>query len=111
MRSSFVAIAFAAAVAAACAATGPLSGPAVAGAAAMLAVFDQLLASGAMDPAQHQALVDSVRELQRTVDAAQAGALTPEAAAGVAGGTTATVLALLRAYRAWQAKRHPTVAA
>ncbi len=91
---------------AACATTGPVSGAAVAGVAAMVAVFDQLLAAGTIDPAQHQALVAGLGELQRQLEvAASKPALGAEEAAGIAGGTTATVLALLRAWKTYQARR------
>ena len=93
---------------AACATTGPVSGTVVAGAAALVAVFDQLLAAGTLTGEQHQALVAGLTELQRTVDvAASRPTLGAEEAAGIAGGTTATVLALLRAWQSFQRRRTP----
>jgi predicted anti-sigma-YlaC factor YlaD len=82
-----------------CATTGPISGPAVAGAAAMVAVFDQLLAGGVIDPMQHAVLTQGIGALQQTVEAvkdAQAGTLTTETAATAAGGLTAAILAAIR---------------
>lgn len=89
-------------------ASGPISGPAVAGAAAMLAVFDQLVASGTLSPEQHEALVQGMTELRRTVEVASSKpTLGPEETAGIAGGVTATVLALLRAWQSFKKRRAP----
>lgn len=98
-RSTIVLFLLACFMLAACATTGPISGPVVAGGAAMVAVFDQLLAGGVIDPMQHHTLVQGVGALQTTVDAvkdAQAGTLTTETAATAAGGLTAAILAAFR---------------
>lgn len=87
-------------------ATGPVSGAAVAGAAAMVAVFDQLLAAGTIDATQHQALVAGLTDLQQQLaTAASRPSLGVDEAAGIAGGTTATVLALLRVWQKYQQRR------
>lgn len=86
----------------ACAATGPLSAPVAAGAAAAVAVFDQLLAGGVIDPMQHHQLVQSITAIDQTVTAvqrAQEGTLTSGEAATYAGGITATILGAVRAWR------------
>ena len=86
----------------ACAATGPLSAPALAGAAAMVAVFDQLLAGGVIDPLQHQTLVQGLGAVQTTVEAvqsAQQGNITVTEGATAAGGLTAAILAGIRVWR------------
>lgn len=95
------AIVFALLVLAACA-TGPVSGPVAAGGAALLAVFDQLLASGTIDPQQYVSLTQGVSALQTTVEAvkeAQSGTLSVETAATAAGGLTAAVLGGIRVWR------------
>lgn len=83
---------------AACA-TGPVSAPLAAGGAAMVAVFDQLLAGGVVDPLQHQTLVQSVQALDGAVKAAQSNSVTPETAATAAGGLTAAILGGIRLWR------------
>lgn len=83
-------------------ATGPVSGPVVAGGAALLAVFDQLLASGTIDAHQYVTLTQGVSALQTTVEAvkeAQSGTLSVETAATAAGGLTAAVLGGVRLWR------------
>lgn len=83
-------------------ATGPVSGPVVAGGAALLAVFDQMLASGTIDPQQYVSLTQGVTALQTTVEAvkeAQSGALSVETAATAATGLTAAVLGGVRVWR------------
>ena len=85
-----------------CAATGPLSGPALAGAAAMVAVFDQLLAGGVIDPLQHQTLVQGLGAVQTTVEAVQKvqeNTITVGEGATAAGGLTAAILAGIRVWR------------
>lgn len=82
-----------------CAATGPLSAPAAAGAAAMIAVFDQLLAGGVVDPMQHQSLVQSVQALEKSVEIANSNSISPETAAAGAGGLAAAVLGAIRVWR------------
>lgn len=52
---------FAAALLAACHTTGPVSAPIAAGLASAVAVLDQLLASGVIDPLQHQQLTGSLQ--------------------------------------------------
>jgi len=94
---------------ASCATTGPLSAPIVAGAASLIAVFDQLLAAGVMDPLQHQQAVAGISALEgmvltaqrgvEVVRAAQAGTLTTGEAATAAGGLAATVLGAIRVWR------------
>lgn len=84
---------------AACAASGPISGPVVAGAAAMVAVFDQLLIEGVLDPVQHQALVQGIGALNEAVEASRAGSVSPEGAAAISGTLTAAALAAIRAWR------------
>lgn len=83
----------------ACTTTGPISAPVAAGAAAMLAVFDQLLAGGVITAEQHATLVQSVTALDTAVEAAKRNALTPEEAGVAAGGLTAAVLAAIRLWR------------
>lgn len=91
---------------AACAATGPVSGATVAGAAALVAVFDQLLAAGTLTGEQHQALVAGLTEMQRAVDAAaNRPTLGADEAAGIAGGTAAAAMVLLRSWQAFQRRR------
>lgn len=83
-------------------ATGPVSGPVLAGGAAILAVFDQMLVSGAIDPQQYVALTQGVGALQTSVAAvqeAQSGTLSVETAATAAGGLTAAVLGGIRVWR------------
>jgi hypothetical protein len=93
---------------AACATSGPLSAPVVGGVAAALAALDQLLASGLIDQAQYVALkggfegvgevsvaIDAVRQ---QVEAVKGGGLSPEATGGIAAGSTAALLALLKAW-------------
>lgn len=75
----------------------------------MVAACDQLLAQGAMDATQHQALVAGLGELQRQLAvAATRPAIGAEEAAGIAGGTTATVLALIRVWKTWRERRAAT---
>lgn len=73
----------------------------------MVAVFDQLLAGGVVDIAQHQTLVQSVHALDESVKAAQSGALSPETAATAAGGLTAAILGGIRLWRGPSTKGKP----
>jgi hypothetical protein len=52
---------FAAALLASCHTTGPVSAPIAAGLASAVAILDQLLASGVIDPVQHQQLTGSLQ--------------------------------------------------
>lgn len=94
---------------AACATTGPVSGAAVAGAVALVSVWDQLLTSGVLTPEQYQAIVAGIGELQSAVDAVSSRpALGADEAAGIAGGTAAGALVLLRSWQALQRRRAAT---
>ncbi len=89
-------------MAAASCVSGPVSGQVLAGAAAVIAVFDQMLAAGTIDPAQHAALVHGMGGMQAAVDAvqeSQRGALSPETAAAGAGGLAAAILTAIRVWR------------
>jgi predicted small lipoprotein YifL len=97
---------------AACA-SGPVSAPVAAGAAAVVAVLDQMFASGAMTPVQHLQLVQGVGALDAAVHAvqtAQAGTITTTEAATAAGGLAASVLGAVRLWRG-PADKTPTRAA
>jgi hypothetical protein len=86
---------------AACA-SGPITAPVAAGGAAMIAVFDQLLASGEVTPLQHMQLVQGITAIQATAEAAKQageGALTPETAGVAAGGLAASILGIVRLMR------------
>lgn len=94
---------------AACASAGPISHQIAVGGAAMVAVFDQLLAGGAIDQMQHFQLTQGITSIDATVDAlqkgveavekAQTGAITTGEATAAAGGMTAALLAAVRAWR------------
>lgn len=100
---------------AACASAGPISHQFAVGGAAMVAVFDQLLAGGVIDQMQHFQLTQGITSIDATVDAlqkgveavekAQEGAITTGEAATAAGGLTATVLGLVRAWRGPSSKK------
>lgn len=81
-----------------CCQGGPISAEIAAGLAGALAVADQLLAGGVMTPEQHETLVAFLRQADETARAAQ----DPAQTAGIAGGVTATILAGLKAYAAFQ---------
>lgn len=78
---------------AACA-SGPVSGPVVAGAAAVLAVLDQLLAGGVIDPGQHAQLAAGIQAMQGTITAAEQGVAAVKAAQAGAINTTELVTSL-----------------
>lgn len=83
------------------------AGPIAAGVAGSLAVIDQLLAEGVIDPAQGAAIREGIQSLQQSVEAvakAQEGTLTQGEAATAAGGLTA---AILGAIRVWRGKPSP----
>lgn len=98
---------------AACAMHGPLSAPVAAGAASVLAVFDQMLADQLITPEQYLTLSkgvgsigDSLTAVQVAVDSARriaeeakAGGVSPET---LTGGLSGTALAVLAAIRAWR---------
>ncbi len=101
MTKTTIALFLALLVLAACA-SGPVSGPVLAGVAGSLAVIDQLLASGVIEPAQHDALVGGIQALQGSVAAvqhAQAGNLTSGEVTTVAGGATAAAVAIVQTWR------------
>lgn len=78
------------------------AGPIAAGVAGSLAVVDQLLADGVIEPEQGYALRNGIDALARSVDAvqqAQAGTISTETAATAAGGLTAAVLTGIRLWR------------
>lgn len=78
------------------------AGPIAAGVAGSLAVIDQLLADGVIEPQQGMALRGGIEALTQSVDAvakAQEGTLTTGEASAAAGGLTAAVLAGIRAWR------------
>jgi hypothetical protein len=97
--SRIVLLALVALLLTACATNGPIVG---AGAAAVVAVFDQLLADGQIDASQYQAMVGGITSLSTSVEAvqkAQAGSLTTGEAATAAGGLAASVLGAIRVWR------------
>jgi hypothetical protein len=78
------------------------AGPIAAGVAGSLAVIDQLLADGVVEPEQAYALRNGIDALAQSVDAvkqAQAGTLSTETAATTAGGLTAALIAGIRLWR------------
>lgn len=78
------------------------AGPVAAGVAGSLAVIDQLLADGVVEPEQAFALRNGIDALAQSVEAvkqAQAGTLTEGEAATAAGGLTAAVLGAIRLWR------------
>lgn len=78
------------------------AGPIAAGVAGSLAVIDQLLADGVIEPQQGLALKGGIEALTQSVDAvakAQEGTLTTGEAATAAGGLTAGILAIIQAWR------------
>jgi len=88
-----------------CAATGPISAPIAAGGAALLAVFDQLYASGVMDQSQYIQAHAGVQAMQESIGAVSQGlqavkdvqshAITPaEGITGVTGAVLAGMAAL-----------------
>lgn len=93
----------------ACHTTGPVSASLATGAAAVTAVFDQLLAGGVIDPVQHLQVTHGLQAIDQATTAvqtglaavqkAQEGSLTTGEAAAAAGGLTATVLGAVRAWR------------
>lgn len=90
---------FLALLCASCAANGPILG---AGAAAMLVAFDQMLAAGTIEPAQHQALTQGLGSIQSsvaTLQEAQAGRITTGEAVTALGGTAAGILGAIRVWR------------
>ncbi|MCA3007059.1 MAG: hypothetical protein INH34_01640 [Phycisphaerales bacterium] len=103
------------------------AGPIAAGLLGGLAVLDQLLAAGVIDPIQHHQLVQSLQDAstvakqavsvaeqaQRAADAIKAGTLTTEEGVGLASGITAVGLAAMNAYRNATRKNvlHPPTAA
>lgn len=85
-----------------CAGCATHAGPIAAGVAGSLAVIDQLLADGVIDPAQGAALHNGIDALQQSVAAvakAQEGTLTQGEAATAAGGLTAAILGAVRVWR------------
>lgn len=85
-----------------CAGCATHAGPIAAGVAGSLAVIDQLLADGVIDPVQGNALHQGIEALQQSVAAvskAQEGTLTTGEAATAAGGLTAALVAGIRAWR------------
>lgn len=85
-----------------CAGCATQAGPIAAGVAGSLAVIDQLLADGVIDPTQGMALRNGIDALQQSVAAvqqAQDGTLTTETAAYTATGLTAAIVAGIRAWR------------
>lgn len=107
------------AVAPGCTTSGPVSGAVVGGAAAITAVFDQMLADEIIKPEQYITLTKGVESLNTSIDAvkvasatatqiaseAKNGAVSPET---MAGGLSATALAVLAAVRAWRGKADKT---
>ncbi len=89
------------------------AGPIAAGVAGSLAVIDQLLAEGVVEPEQAFALRNGIDALSRSVEAvqqAQAGTLSEGEAATAAGGLTAAVLGAIRVWRGPATKLAKTVA-
>lgn len=85
-----------------CAGCATHAGPIAAGVAGSLAVIDQLLADGVIDPVQGNALHQGIEALQQSVAAvakAQEGTLTTGEAATAAGGLTAGILGIIQAWR------------
>ena len=85
-----------------CAGCATHAGPIAAGVAGSLAVIDQLLADGVIEPTQGMALHQGIEALQQSVAAvakAQEGTLTTGEAATAAGGLTAALVAGIRAWR------------
>lgn len=96
-----------------CAGCAAHPGPIAAGVAGSLAVIDQLLAEGVVEPEQAFALRNGIDALQQSVAAvqqAQAGTLTEGEAATAAGGLTAAVLGAIRLWRGPATKLVKTVA-
>lgn len=89
------------------------AGPIAAGVVGGLAVLDQLLAAGVLDPVQHFQLSGALRDAatlaqqattvaqqaQQAADALRAGTLTTEEGVGLASGITAAGVAALNLYR------------
>lgn len=85
-----------------CAGCAAHPGPIAVGVAGSLAVIDQLLADGVVAPEQAYALRNGIDALQQSVEAvkaAQSGTLTEGEAAVAAGGLTAGILGIIKAWR------------
>lgn len=85
-----------------CAGCAAHPGPIAVGVAGSLAVIDQLLAEGVVEPEQAFALRNGIDALQQSVEAvkaAQAGTLTEGEAALAATGLTGGILGIIKAWR------------
>jgi hypothetical protein len=91
-----------------CAANGAFSAPVLGGVAAALAALDQLLASGVISESAYVALKGgfegigdlglAIENVKQQVEAAKGAGLSPEGVGGIAAGSTAALLALLKAW-------------
>lgn len=89
-----------------CAANGPVTSAVVGGTAAMVAVFDQMLADGDIKPEQYRALTTGLTAIETSVatakqiaEEAKAGGVSPETMGGGLTATAMAVLALVRVLR------------
>lgn len=82
-----------------CAGCAAHPGPIAAGVAGSLAVIDQLLVAGTVSTEQATALRGGIDALQQSVEAVKDGAVSTDEAAIAAGGLTAGILGIIKAWR------------
>lgn len=86
-------------------------GPIAAGVAGSLAVIDQLLVADTISPEQASALRGGIDALQQSVEAVKDGSVSTDEAALAAGGLTAGILGIIKAWRGPATKLAKAVAA